>query len=102
MARKQLAEQWAENRRQRAEEERRQRVTVITEFDAGDPEATLHALAGKILRYPPGPAAAGAGGVGQPVRSKFFRVQAAGGVGFLRCLEQTTSAWRSRYDAAST
>ena len=27
------------------EEERRQRVMVITEFDAGDPEATLHALA---------------------------------------------------------
>jgi hypothetical protein len=24
---------------------------VITEFDAGDPEATLHALAGEILRY---------------------------------------------------
>jgi integrase len=24
---------------------------VITEFDAGDPEATLHALAGEILKY---------------------------------------------------
>jgi hypothetical protein len=24
---------------------------VITEFDAGDPEATMHALAGEILRY---------------------------------------------------
>ena len=24
---------------------------VITEFDAGDPEATLHALADEILRY---------------------------------------------------
>jgi hypothetical protein len=39
------AEQWTENRRQRAEEERRQRVMVITEFEAGDPEATMHALA---------------------------------------------------------
>jgi hypothetical protein len=37
MARKQRAEQWAEHRRQRDEEERRQRVMVITEFDAGDP-----------------------------------------------------------------
>jgi hypothetical protein len=36
MARKQQAEQWAEHRRQCAEEERRQRVMVITEFDAGD------------------------------------------------------------------
>jgi len=45
------AEQWAENRRQRAEEERRQRVMVITEFDAGDSEATLHALADEILKY---------------------------------------------------
>jgi hypothetical protein len=26
-------------------------VTVITEFDAGDPEATLHALADEILKY---------------------------------------------------
>jgi hypothetical protein len=51
MARKQRAEQWAEQRRRREEEERRQRVTVITEFDAGDPEATMHALAGEILRY---------------------------------------------------
>src|SRR5215813_11679174 len=51
MARKQLSEQWAEHRRQCEEEERRQRVMVITEFDAGDPEATLHALAGEILRY---------------------------------------------------
>ena len=24
---------------------------VITEFDAGDPEATLHALADEILKY---------------------------------------------------
>ena len=38
-------------RRQREEEDRRQRVMVITEFDAGDPEATLHALAGEILKY---------------------------------------------------
>jgi hypothetical protein len=51
MARKQLAEQWAERRRQRDEEERRRRVMVITEFDAGDPEATLHALADEILKY---------------------------------------------------
>ena len=45
------AEQWAESRRQREEEDRRQRVAVITEFDAGDPEATLHALADEILKY---------------------------------------------------
>jgi hypothetical protein len=51
MARKQRAEQWAEHRRQYEEEERRQRVMVITEFDAGDPEATLHALADEILKY---------------------------------------------------
>jgi hypothetical protein len=51
MARKQQTEQWAEHRRQRDEEERRQRVMVITEFDAGDPEATMHALAGEILKY---------------------------------------------------
>jgi hypothetical protein len=41
----------AEHRRRRDEEERRQRVMVITEFDAGDPEATMHALADEILRY---------------------------------------------------
>ena len=29
----------------------RQRVMVITEFDAGDPEATMHAMAAEILRY---------------------------------------------------
>jgi DNA-binding response OmpR family regulator len=29
----------------------RQRVMVITEFDAGDPEATMHALADEILKY---------------------------------------------------
>ena len=61
MARKQLAEQWAERRRQRDEEGRRQRVTVITEFDAGDPEATLHALAGENPEVSPSPAAAGNG-----------------------------------------
>jgi len=51
MARKQRAEQWAEHRRQREEEDRRQRVMVITEFDAGDPDATMHAMAEEILRY---------------------------------------------------
>jgi len=51
MARKQRAEQWAEHRRQREEEERRQRVMVITEFAAGDPDATMHALADEILKY---------------------------------------------------
>jgi len=51
MARKQQAEQWAEHRRRREEENQQQRVMVITEFDAGDPEATLHALADEILRY---------------------------------------------------
>ena len=51
MARKQLGGQWAEYRRQCDEEERRQRVMVITEFYAGDPEATLHALADEILKY---------------------------------------------------
>jgi hypothetical protein len=51
MAGKQRAEQWAEHRRQREEGERRQRVMVITEFAAGDPDATMHALAGEILRY---------------------------------------------------
>jgi hypothetical protein len=51
MARKQQAEQWAKHRRQREEEERQQCVMVITEFDAGDPEATMHALADEILKY---------------------------------------------------
>ena len=45
------AEQWAELCRQREEEDRRDRVMVITEFDAGDSEATMHALAGEILKY---------------------------------------------------
>src|SRR5262249_47476510 len=51
MARKPQAEQWAECRRQHDEEERRERVLVITEFDAGDPEATMHALADEILKH---------------------------------------------------
>jgi hypothetical protein len=51
MARKRQAEQWAELRRQREEEDRRQRVAVIAEFDAGEPEATMHALADEILKY---------------------------------------------------
>jgi len=46
MAKKQRAEQWAEHRRQCAEEERQRRVMVIAELDAGDPEATgMHAMA---------------------------------------------------------
>jgi len=45
------AEQRAEYRRQCDEEERRQRVMVITEFDAGNPEATMHAMARAILEY---------------------------------------------------
>lgn len=48
MARKQRAEQRAKSRRQREEEDRQQRVMIITEFDAGDPEATMHALAAEI------------------------------------------------------
>jgi hypothetical protein len=52
MVSKQLAKRWAEHPRQREEEERRrQRVMVITEFDAGDLEATLHALADEVLKY---------------------------------------------------
>jgi len=38
-------------RARRRDEDRRQRVMVITEFDAGDPDATMHALADEILRY---------------------------------------------------
>ena len=45
------AEQRAEHRRQREEEERQSRVMVITEFDTGDPEATMHALADEVLKY---------------------------------------------------
>ena len=51
MVSKQLEKRWAEHRRQREEEERRQRVMIITEFDAGDPEVTMHALAAEILRF---------------------------------------------------
>src|SRR5262245_303874 len=52
MARKQRTlEQWAEHRRRCAEEERRQRVMVITEFDARDRELTMHAMATEILKY---------------------------------------------------
>jgi phage terminase small subunit len=52
MAKKQRTlERLAEHRRQREEEDRRQRVMAITEFDAGNPEATMHAMAGAILEY---------------------------------------------------
>jgi hypothetical protein len=52
MTRKQLAEQWAEHRRQRDEEERQSRVMVITEFDAGDSRSDpARALADEILTY---------------------------------------------------
>ena len=37
MAGKQRAKQWAAHRQQRDEEDRRQCVMVLTEFDAGDP-----------------------------------------------------------------
>jgi hypothetical protein len=50
MVSKQL-ERWAEQRRRREEEEHQQRVMVITEFAAGDPEATMHAMATEILEY---------------------------------------------------
>jgi len=50
-ARKQREERWAEYQRQREEEERRRRVTVITEFDASNPEATMQAMADEILRF---------------------------------------------------
>jgi len=43
--------QWVEHRRQRDEEARRQRVMVITELDAGDPDATMQAMADEILKY---------------------------------------------------
>jgi hypothetical protein len=51
MARKQRAAHWAEHQRRRDEAERRQRVMVVTEFDAGNPEATMHAMAIEILKY---------------------------------------------------
>jgi DICT domain-containing protein len=43
----------AEHRRQCDEEERQRRVAVIAEFDAGDSDATMHALADEILKLPP-------------------------------------------------
>jgi hypothetical protein len=46
------AEQWAEHCQQREEEDRRHRVMVIAEFDAGGPEATLHAMAAAALHPP--------------------------------------------------
>jgi hypothetical protein len=56
MAKKQRAteqrvKRWAEYCRQRKEAEWQRRIEVITELDAGDPEATLHALAAEILEY---------------------------------------------------
>jgi len=51
MVSKQLAKRWAEQRRQHEEEERQSREMVIAEFDAGDPEATMQAMAAEILRY---------------------------------------------------
>ena len=52
MAKKQRTlERLAEHRRQREEEDRRQGAMAITEFDAGNPEATVHAIAGAILEY---------------------------------------------------
>jgi hypothetical protein len=56
MASKQRAEQRrAEFRRQRDEEELQCRVGVIAEFNTGDPEATMHALAART-GGPGGPA----------------------------------------------
>ena len=49
MAKKQRPEQRAEHRWQHDEEERQRRVMVITEFDAGDPEATMHAMATALV-----------------------------------------------------
>ena len=46
-----VVERCAELCRRREEEDRRQRARVITEFDAGDPDATMHALADEILKY---------------------------------------------------
>jgi hypothetical protein len=51
MVRKRGAEQRADHRRQCDEQERQCPATVIAEFDAGDPEATIHALADEILKY---------------------------------------------------
>ena len=46
-----VVERCAELCRRREEEDRRQRARVITEFDAGAPDATMHALADEILKY---------------------------------------------------
>ena len=46
-----VGEMITEALRRHKEEEQRQRVMVITEFDAGDPEATMRAMADEILRY---------------------------------------------------
>src|SRR5262249_61052614 len=52
MAKKQRTlERLAEHRRQREEEDRRQRVMAITEFDAGNPEAPMQAMAGAGMEY---------------------------------------------------
>ena len=51
MVSKQLEKRWAEQRRRREEEKHQQRVMVITEYDAGDPDATMHAMAAEILRF---------------------------------------------------
>jgi hypothetical protein len=50
-AAEQQAEGWAEYRRQREEAERQCRVGVIAEFDTGDHEATMRAMADEILKY---------------------------------------------------
>jgi len=49
--REQQVRRWAAYCRERKEAERQRRVELIAEFDAGDPEATLHALAAEILEY---------------------------------------------------
>ena len=51
MVSKQLEKRWAEQRRQHDEAERQSRATVIAEFNAGGPEATMHAMVDEILRY---------------------------------------------------
>src|SRR5215831_346470 len=47
----QRVQRWAAYCRRRWEAERQRRVEVIAEFHAGNPEATLHALAAEILEY---------------------------------------------------
>ena len=48
-----VAEQLAEFRRRHDEEERHQRAIIIKEFsiESEDTEATMHAMAGAILKY---------------------------------------------------